>query len=470
VNIQEAGAAIRAGKTSSTALTEAALARIGEENPRINAIQTVMDDSALARARQADRELAGGTDLGPLHGIPIAVKDLFATKGVRTTGGSKLFENWVPDYDDAVVEKLRAAGAVIVGKCGMHELAYGVTSNNPHFGAVRNPCDPTCIPGGSSGGSAAAVAAGMAFAAMGSDTGGSIRIPASYCGVAGLKPTFGRVSKRGVMPLGYTLDHMGPLAATVRDCGLVLEAIAGYDRRDPSCAREPVQKYTPGEGCSISGLRVGMPENFFLERLDPEVDVAVRAAFFRAESLGAKIVPVRVPDIAALNAVGRVILLAEASAVLERYVTTRRGDIGPDVLSLIDQGRLIPATDYIQAQRLRTGMRREFLQLWKDIDVLCTPTTPITAPKIGALNVEIHGEMEDVRLATTRFMRGINVLGLPALSIPCGHDSRKMPIGLQIIGKAFQEAKVLRMGAALEDDMALTAITGGSLTPLGKPC
>jgi aspartyl-tRNA(Asn)/glutamyl-tRNA(Gln) amidotransferase subunit A len=453
VNIQEAGAALRAGKTSSAALTAAAFDRIREENPRLNAIQTPLEDSARARAKQADEELARGQDLGPLHGIPIALKDLFATKGVRTTGGSKLFENRVPDYDDAVVEKLRAAGAVFVGKCGLHELAYGVTSNNPHFGTVRNPCDPECIPGGSSGGSASAVASGMAYMAMGSDTGGSIRIPASYCGVTGLKPTFGRVSKYGVMPLGYTLDHMGPLARTVRDCAITLQVLAGYDPRDISSARQPVPQFVPEPGCSVRRLRIGMPENFYLERLEPDVDASVRAAFFRAESLGAKIVPVRVPDIAALNAVARVILLAEASAVLERYATTRRADIGPDVLALIDQGRMVPATDYIQAQRLRTAMRREFRQLWKQVDCLFTPTTPITAPKIGVQTVEIGGETEDVRLATTRFMRGINVLGLPALSIPCGSDRRNLPIGLQIVGKAFDEATVLRVGAAFQDDM-----------------
>jgi aspartyl-tRNA(Asn)/glutamyl-tRNA(Gln) amidotransferase subunit A len=413
-----------------------------------------MEESARTRARAADEELGRGQDRGPLHGIPIGVKDLFATKGVRTTGGSKLFENWVPDYDDAVVEKLQAAGAVIVGKCGMHELAYGITSNNPHFGTVRNPCDVACIPGGSSGGSAAAVASGMVFMAMGSDTGGSIRIPASYCGVTGLKPTFGRVSKYGVMPLGYSLDHMGPLARTVRDCAVVLQVLAGYDWRDPACARKPVPRLVPEAGCSIHGLRIGMPENFYLERLEPDVDVSVRAAFYRAESLGAKIVPVRVPDIVALNAVARVILLAEASAVLERFLETRRGEIGDDVRALLDQGRMVPATDYINAQRLRRSMQREFRQIWTQIDCLFTPSTPITAPKIGALTVDLQAETEDVRLATTRFMRGINVLGLPALSIPCGTDRRQMPIGLQIVGKAFDEATVLRVGAAMEDDLA----------------
>jgi aspartyl-tRNA(Asn)/glutamyl-tRNA(Gln) amidotransferase subunit A len=256
------------------------------------------------------------------------------------------------------------------------------------------------------------------------------------------------------MPLGYSLDHMGPLAHTVRDCAVVLQVIAGYDWRDPASARKPVPQLVPAPDCSVRGLRIGMPENFYMERLDADVENTVRAAFFRAESLGAKIVPVRVPDIAALNAVARVILLAEASTVLERFLTTRRGEIGDDVRALLDQGRMVPATDYINAQRLRRSMQREFRQVWTQVDCLFTPSTPITAPKIGALTVDIQGETEDARLATTRFMRGINALGLPALSIPCGSDRRKMPIGLQIVGKAFDEATVLRVGAAIEDDLA----------------
>ena len=460
MTILEAAAALRSGKTTSAALTAAAFERIAEMNPKLNAIQTPMEASARARAAQADAELARGQDLGPLHGIPIALKDLFATKGVRTTGGSKLFADRVPDYDDAVVEKLAAAGAVVVGKAGMHELAYGVTSNNLHFGAIRNPCDPECIPGGSSGGSASAVAAGMVFMAMGSDTGGSIRIPAAYCGVTGMKPTYGRVSKWGVMPLGFTLDHMGPIARSVRDCAVVLEAIAGHDPRDPTTSRRPVPKLAPEAGCSIRGVRVGLPENYYLERLDPDVDKAVRAMFYRAESLGAKIVPVKVPDIAALNAVARVILLAEASAALEPYLTRRRAEIGPEVLALLDQGRLVPATDYVNAQRLRRTMRAEFNRVWSAVDCLFTPTTPITAPRIGEATVEIQGETEDTRLATTRFMRGINVLGLPALSIPCGRDRKQMPIGLQIVGRAFDEAGVMRVGAALEDDIGAAGRNG----------
>ena len=453
MTILEAGAALRAGKTSSAALTEAALGRIREMNPKLNAIQTVLEESARVRAKQADAELSRGQDLGPLHGIPIALKDLFATKGIRTTGGSKLFENWVPDYDDAVVEKLNAAGAVVVGKAGMHELAYGITSNNVHFGTVRNPANPDCIPGGSSGGSAAAVASGMAFMAMGSDTGGSIRIPASFCGTVGLKPTFGLISKHGVMPLGYTLDHMGPLAQSVRDAALIVELLAGHDPRDETSVRREKAKLVPEPRCTIRGLRVGLPQNFYLERLDADVEAAVRAVFHRAESLAAKIVEVRVPDIAALNAVGRVILLAEAAAVLEPHLTTRRDAIGAEVRALLDQGRLVPATDYVNAQRLRRTMIRDFNRLWKQVDCLFTPTTPTTAPHIGQTTVELQGETEDVRLATTRFMRGINVLGVPALSIPCGRDRNRMPIGLQIVTRAFDEVTLCRVGAALEDDM-----------------
>jgi aspartyl-tRNA(Asn)/glutamyl-tRNA(Gln) amidotransferase subunit A len=449
MTLLEAAAALRGRKVSSAELTSTALARIAELNPKLNAMLILMEESARASARQADEELARGRDRGPLHGIPLAVKDVFETKGVRTTCGSKLFAENVPGRDAAVVEKLAEAGAVLVGKTGMHELAYGITSNNPHFGAVRNPRDPERIPGGSSGGSGSAVGSGMVFMAMGSDTGGSIRIPASFCGTVGLKPTSGRVSRYGVMPLDFSLDHMGPLTRSVKDAAVVLQVIAGYDARDDTSSRKPVPSYLPQIGGSIDGVRVGVPENFYFERLAPAVESAVRGAIDRAASLGAKIVPVRVPDIAALNAVSRVILLAEASALMEPYLD-RRGDFGADVLALLDQGRLVPATDYINAQRLRRVMQREFAKVWTSTDCILTPTTPITAPRIGETTVTIGGQMDDARLASTRFVRGINVLGLPALSVPCGEGENRMPVGLQIIGKPFDEALVLRVGAALE--------------------
>ena len=448
MTLLEMAAALRRKEVSSAELTAAALRRIGQVNPALNAMQLVMADSARETARQADAELARGYDRGSLHGIPIAVKDLFCTKGVPTTAGSKLFAGYVPGYDAAVVERLNAAGAVLIGKTGLHELAYGITSNNPHYGPVRNPWDRERIPGGSSGGSGAAVAAGIVPMAMGSDTGGSIRIPASYCGVVGLKPTYGRVSRHGVLPLGFTLDHVGPLTRSVRDAAAILNAIAGHDPRDHTTSRRPVEDYIPEAEPSLADVRIGMPENYYFERVDPDVASGVRQAFRAAESCGAAIVPLRVPDIAAVNTVARMILLAEASAVLEPHLD-RRADIGADVLSLLDQGRLVPATDYINAQRLRGVMQREFAALWKQVDCLFTPCTPITAPRIGETTVTIGGEDEDARLATTRFVRAINVLGLPAVSIPCGADHRGLPIGLQLIAKPFDEALLLQVAQAL---------------------
>jgi aspartyl-tRNA(Asn)/glutamyl-tRNA(Gln) amidotransferase subunit A len=451
VTIGEAADLLRSRQVSSVELTTAAIARIDRHNAALSAFITVTAEHAIRQAQQADRELAEGVDRGPLHGIPIALKDLFATRGVRTTAGSKVYENFVPDHDAAVVEKLDAAGAVQLGKLNMHELAYGITSANPHFGPVRNPWNPQHSPGGSSGGSGAAVAARIAFMAMGSDTGGSIRIPAAFCGTIGLKPTYGRVSRYGMLPLGYSLDHAGPLTRSVRDAALTLNAIAGHDPRDPGSSRRPVVDWLPDEDCSIRGLRVGFPESFYFERLDPEVESAVRGAIARAESLGAVIKPVKLPDIGAINAVARMVLLAEAAAVVEPF-REQRSSFGADVLALFDQGRLVPAVDYVNAQRLRRRMRQEFDRVWTEVDCFVAPCTPSTAPRIGDTTVRIAGRDEDVRLAATRLVRGINLLGLPALSMPCGLSGAGLPVGMQIVGPAFGEAVVLRLGAALEDN------------------
>jgi aspartyl-tRNA(Asn)/glutamyl-tRNA(Gln) amidotransferase subunit A len=348
------------------------------------------------------------------------------------------------------VEKLLAAGAVLLGKLNMHEFAYGITSANPHFGAVHNPWSPRHSPGGSSGGSAAAVATHMVFMAMGTDTGGSIRIPASFCGTVGLKPTYGRVSRFGVLPLGFSQDHMGPLTRSVRDAALALNAIAGHDPRDPTSSRRPVVDYVPGEDCSIRGVRIGFPDSFFFERLHEDVESAVRGAIARAQSLGAVIKPVRLPDMDALNAVARIVLLSEASSVAEPFMEDR-GQFGPDVLALLDQGRLVPATDYINAQRLRRKMRREFEQVWQEVDCLIAPATPTPAPRIGDATIRLGGRDEDVRLASTRLVRCFNALGFPALSLPCGLSASGLPLGMQIVGPAFEEALLLRIGAALED-------------------
>jgi aspartyl-tRNA(Asn)/glutamyl-tRNA(Gln) amidotransferase subunit A len=456
MTILDAAEKLRSRAVSSVELTRDCLTRITKLQPELNAFVTVIADHSLEAAAERDAELARGEDRGPLHGIPIAVKDVYCTAGVRTTCGSVLFDNFVPDHDAAVVEKLAAAGAVLLGKTGMHELAYGVTSNNPHFGAVRNPHDPQRIPGGSSGGSGAAVASGMAFMAMGSDTGGSIRIPASFCGIAGLKPTTGRVSRYGVLPLDFTLDHMGPLTRSVRDAALCLNALAGHDPRDESSSQEPVADYLPGADPQIKGLRIGLPETFYFDNLQPEVEAAVRKAAGVAEARGAHIVPIRLPDIEAINTVGRLILFAEAATVMEPYLDDR-SKFGSDVLALFDHGRLLPATDYIQAQRIRRLQQQEFSQVWNTVDCLIIPTTPMTAPPIGAPEVSLGAASEDVRLAATRLVRAFNVLGLPALSMPCGVDRSGLPIGLQIAGPAFCERRILELGAAIEADFPLPA-------------
>lgn len=450
MTIREAAESLRRRRISAVELTTASLSRIERFNPTLRAFITVTVERALQRARQADAELAAGKDRGPLHGIPVAVKDLFYTRGVLTTGGSPIYRDFVPDEDAFAVARLEAAGAVMLGKLNLHELAYGITSANPHFGAVTNPWNAKHSPGGSSGGSGAAVAAGLVYAALGTDTGGSIRIPASFCGTVGLKPTYGRVSRRGVLPLSWSLDHVGPLTSSVRDAGLVLNAIAGHDPADASSSRRPVVDFVPDEDCTVRGLRIGFPRNFFFERPDADVELCVRGAIARLESLGAEVKPVAVPDVAAINAIARMILLCEASAVYEPHLKNR-GQFGPDVLALLDQGRLLPATDYIHAQRLRKQMQREFAQVWSAVDCLVAPATPNTAPRIGDATVKLGGIEEDVRLATTRLVRSLNLLGLPALSIPCGLSGGGLPVGMQIIGPPFEEALILRVGAAMED-------------------
>jgi aspartyl-tRNA(Asn)/glutamyl-tRNA(Gln) amidotransferase subunit A len=439
VTIGEIGAALRAKKLSVRELTEEALRRVAEANPRLNAFLTVTEAAARARAEALEDELARGIDRGPLHGIPIAHKDNICTRGVRTTSGSKIFADFVPEHDAAIVSHLNDAGAVMIGKTGMHEFAYGITSNNPHFGAIRNPWDLGRIPGGSSGGSAAAVAAGLIPLATGSDTGGSIRIPASFCGVVGLKPTYERVSRKGVMPLGLTLDHAGLLAGSVRDTALGYNLIAKHS-----------SGYLPPAHADLRGMRIGVPENFFVERIAPEVMLSFRAAVQTAAALGAHVTEIRLPDVEAVNVVGRVVQLAEVSALLTRYLD-RRTEIGRDILVLVEQGRLIPATDYLNAQRVRTVLARDFSKIWKNLDCLMTPATAITAPKIGEMTVAFGSVTEDVRMAATRLARPFNVLGWPALALPCGFSNAGLPIGLQLVAPPQQEDTLLQAGAALED-------------------
>lgn len=431
-------------------MVQEALRKIAELDGRLNSFLTVTRDLALAQADALDRELADGEDRGILHGIPIAHKDLVRIRGVRTTGGSKIFANYVPTRDAAVARVLAQAGAVSVGKTGLHELAYGVTSNNPHYGAIHNPWDLARIPGGSSGGSAVAVAAGIIPFATGTDTGGSIRVPASFCGLVGFKPTFGKISTAGVLPLGVTLDHIGPMTRTVRDAAIAFQAMAIR----PS-------GYVPPSHVDMTGLRVGVPRNYFFDHVDAEVATSVKDAIANAERSGALIVDIEIPDMVALTQAGATCLLSEAASSLRPYLD-RRSDFGEDVLARLDQGRNILAIDYLDALGERRRVGRAFAKLWEHVDCLFTPSTPMTAPLIGAEFVKFNGKQEEVRAAATRFTRGMNALGLPAISLPCGFSRSGLPIGLQIIGARDRDDFVLQVAAAMENAMGLE----GRMPPL----
>lgn len=418
------------------------------ERDIFHSVITLMEESAMREAAERDQELANGIDRGPFHGVPIAHKDNYYTQGIRTTAGSLIFRNFIPSYDATVVNKLRSAGAICVAKTNLHELAFGITSKNPHYGFVLNPLNTERIAGGSSGGSAALVASNLLPMCTGSDTGGSIRVPASYCGIVGLKPTYGRVSRRGLLPLAFSLDAPGPLASCVEDCALTMNAIAGSDPLDPSCAIAPVPEFNLSALRDLSGLRVGVPRDTYFNRLDEDVAVNIDHALTEMRRLGASLVEVQAPDLDEMNTVGRIVQMAETAAL---YVNHRDpAEFGADVWALVEQGRRLAAHEYVNAQRIRALFRRDFDALWQQVDLLVTPTTPITAPLITEDLVQIGSVLEDTRLATTRLVRSINLLGEPALSLPCGKAANGMPVGLQLISAPFTEPRLLQIGKTLE--------------------
>jgi aspartyl-tRNA(Asn)/glutamyl-tRNA(Gln) amidotransferase subunit A len=442
--------ALKTKAVSPVELTRTTLARIGRYNSRLNAYLTLTEELALRQAAEAEREIATGGYRGPLHGIPFALKDLFATKGVRTTAASRILANWAPSADATVVARLRQAGAIIIGKTHMHEFAYGVTNESPHYGPARNPWDPGRIPGGSSGGSAAALAAGLCAGTLGTDTGGSIRIPAALCGLVGLKPTYGRVSRHGVIPLCWSLDHVGPLARTAADAAIILQAIAGYDPKDPASAPEAVADFSAALGQGVKGLALGVPREFFFDRLDAEVRAAVEGALKALEGLGARLVPVSLPHARHVPAVSFGIQAPEAFAYHEKTLRTRGHEYGPDVRTRLESGRYFPAALYLKAQRARRLLMEDYRKAFETVQAIVTPTTPIAAPPVGASTVTADGRSIDVRGALTRFARAFNATGLPAATVPCGFTAGGLPIGLQVAGRPFDEATVLRVAQAYE--------------------
>jgi aspartyl-tRNA(Asn)/glutamyl-tRNA(Gln) amidotransferase subunit A len=447
LSIQEASKLIKIKQISPVELTRAHLDRIQKLDKRLNAYITLTPELALQQARQAETEIWRGDYKGPLHGIPLALKDLYETEGIRTTAGSTFFAEYIPEEDAEVVKKLKIAGAVLLGKLNMHEIALGVTNENPHYGDCCNPWDISCITGGSSGGNAAALAAGLCMGAMGSDTGGSIRIPASLCGVVGLKPTYGRVSLRGVIPLSWNLDHAGPMARNVGDVAILLQAIAGYDSRDAWSINMPVDDYLSSEGQDLSDFRIALAsDGYFTDNtiVDEEVQHAVEAAALIFERLGANLERVPFPNAWEAAMANGLMTPSDAAAFHHQRLEENPQGFGQDVLKRLQTGAAYSSTEYSLARRIQTILRCQFKEFFDEYDLLLTPTTPITAPIRGSADAVERAQL------LTRFTAPFNLTGLPALSVPCGWSTEKMPIGLQLVSKAWAEAKLLMAGELYE--------------------
>jgi aspartyl-tRNA(Asn)/glutamyl-tRNA(Gln) amidotransferase subunit A len=453
--IQTLSRAMAARKISPVEATQTCLDRIARLDGRIHAFITVDAEGALATARALEDELAAGRSRGPLHGVPLAYKDLCHVPGLPTSCGTKTREYFTSPIECTAVARLRAAGAVTLGKLNMTELAMGPFGDNAHHGDVQNPWKSGHCSGGSSSGSGAAVAAGFALGALGSDTGGSIRLPAACCGVVGLKPTYGRVSRAGVMPLSWSMDHLGPLTRTVADTALLLEVVAGYDPHDATSSRRGVPYYQRMLESPIGGLRVGIPENFFFDGITPDMDSAVRAAAEVLAGLGAVVSPIRVPDPRTLTDIGNVISRSESASLHVRLARDRPHELQPAVRTRLEIGFHISAHDYLQALRLRSRLAREFIaEVFAEVDALVVPVIPEPAP---ALETAKAGSVDDVVTRMGRFSRltrPFNALGLPALTVPCGFSPDRRPLALQIVGRAFDEATTLRLGHAYQQATA----------------
>jgi aspartyl-tRNA(Asn)/glutamyl-tRNA(Gln) amidotransferase subunit A len=442
------------GRISPVELVELARRRIERLNPTLNAFLTLTLETALREARRAEREIRGGNRRGPLHGIPVSLKDNIAMPGERVTAGAQIPSGVPAGQEATVVRRLRRAGAIVIGKANLHEFAYGVTSVNPHYGAVRNPWDPSRMAGGSSGGSAASLAAGIGWASIGSDTGGSLRIPASLCGVVGFKPTFGRVSREGVVPLSASLDHVGPLGTSVTGAAWLLGAIAGRDPQDSSTAEAPAPPadYSSRNRQLPGKMRLGLPHDYFFEGIHHEVRSSIETAARVLERLGASIHDFHLPQASRWMEEGNEISLAEARHYHESTgnFPARASEYGADVRRLLERGGEIPAYKYLaDIDRMREA-RDQWDQLIDGFDALLMPATPITAPLLGQRKVMVDGKPEMVRAALLRLCRPANFTGAPALVLPCGFSSEGLPIGMQLVGRMWNEAQLLRIGFAYE--------------------
>lgn len=443
--IETLAPAIRAGKVSPVALTEACLERIEKTDVHLDSFIHV-SKHALATARQAEREIKAGKWRGPLHGIPVGVKDNYLTRDMPTTAGSEAPGLLFPLRDSGAASQLRAAGAILIGKTRTHEFAWGNVTP-----PVCNPWDLSRVPSGSSGGSGAAVAAGLCVAALGSDTGGSIRMPAAACGTVGLKATFGRVSRDGIVPHSWSLDHAGPLTRTVADSALMMQVLAGYDAADPACQAQPVPDYAKALDRSVKGLTIGVCRNHFFDNLQEDVERAVEDAIADLAKAGAQVRELNIPLLE--YGLGAIFAIELASSTAYHDASLRAGRVQhyqPDVRTLVEMGRLVTGPDYLKAEQYRSALMEAYRKVFEQVDVVIGPTTPITAWKRGEWTVQVAGKPESVLAASWRFTYPYNLTGLPAISVPCGFDRDGLPIGLQIAAPPFDEAGVLRVAHAYE--------------------
>ncbi len=446
LTIAEASAGLRRKDYSPVDLTEACLKRIEALDGKLHSFITITAERARAQARRAEQEFASRQERGPLHGIPIALKDLYMTKGLRTTCHSAVLENWVPDYDATTVLKLEEAGTILLGKLGMHEFAFGGPSVDAPFPAVRNPWNPAHIPGGSSSGSGAALAAGFCYGALGSDTGGSIRTPSAHCGIVGIKPTYGRVSRYGVVPLSWSLDHAGPMARSVEDCALLLQAIAGYDAKDAASANVPVPDFQADLRGGIKGLRVGVPRaGWFDENLgvDGQTETVFNQALEALKNLGATIIDIDGKPFSTARLANQTILVCEAYAYHEKTYQETPMKFGSTVKRRMLEGAFLSAADYLTAQRARSVLNEQIRANFNRIDVFAVPTAP-RPPET------FEGMDPNEQNLRPSFTNPFNLTGLPAISVPCGFTPDNLPVGLQIAARPFEESTALRAAYSYE--------------------
>ena len=450
LSIAELSAGFHDKSLSPVAATEAYLARISAHNDKVNAFVTLRGDEALAEAKQAEAEIAGGKWRGPMHGIPIGHKDLYQTAGIRSTAGSRVLENHVPEQDATAVARLKEAGAVMLGKLNTHEFAYGPTNDSSMFGPCRNPWDTERFSGGSSGGSGAAVALRLCAGATGSDTGGSIRMPAACCGITGLKPTYGRSSRAGIYPLCWTMDHAGPLTRSVEDAALMYQPLPGPDGRDAAVADRPVSDFAAALTGDIKGLKIGLPTRYFFDRSLPENENAAREAIAVLEGLGAEAREVDIAHIEYAAAAAMVHYIAEGTAYHDDHIATVGEFYTDQVRLFLELGNYILAKDYLHAERYRTLLGHAMADVLDEVDVMAMPTLPLTAQPIGQEMIDIRGQSESIFGAILRNTEPFDLTGLPALVMPCGFALDGMPLSLQIAGRPFDDAGILNVGHAYQ--------------------